>query len=409
MTHLLSPYRVLDLSNEYGMFCGKLLADLGAEVIKIEKPGGDPSRNYGTFYKDTPDPEKNLDWFAFNTNKKSITLNIESSEGQSILKKLVEKVDFLIESFPPGYMEQLGLGYSDLNELNPRIIMASITPFGQSGPYREYKVSDIVTLALSGFMFQCGDPDRAPLRISVDQSHIMASLHATAGSLIASHHAQATGRGQHVDVSVYEAAIWFQYSLVPFWDVAGVHLHREGPRASRGNASFRLIWPCRDGYINWRLVAGPMGKTMYALVDWMEEEGMAGDLRSVNWTMDMNDVTQEQAIEWEKGFGSFFMAHTKTELLEGAVKREIMLTPASTIEDLPHNPQLKARDFWVDVEHPELGTSLKYPGTPFKSTQNFSDEKHRAPLIGEHNTAIYVEELGIPEDEIAALKQSGVI
>ena len=409
MTHLLSPYRVLDLTNEYGVFCGKLFADLGADVIKIEMPGGDPSRNFGIFYKDTPDPEKNLDWFTFNTNKKSITLNIETPEGKAIFKKLVKSADFLIESFPPGHMEEQDLGYQVLRELNPRIILTSITPFGQSGPYRDYKVSDIVTLALSGFMIQCGDSDRAPLRFSVEQAHIMASLHATAGSLVAFHHAQATGKGQHVDVSMYEAAIWFQYSLVPFWDVAGVSLRREGPRASRGNASFRLIWPCRDGFINWRLVAGPMGKTMYALVDWMDEEGMAGNLQSVNWTMDMNDVTQEQVHEWEKGFGDFFLSHTKAELLEGAVKREIMLTPASTFEDLLKNRQLEARDFWVDVEHPELGTSLKYPGTPFKSTQNFSDEKHRAPLIGEHNTAIYIEELGIPEDEIATLKQSGVI
>ncbi len=409
MTHLLSPYRVLDLTNEYGVFCGKLFADLGADVIKVEMPGGDPSRNFGTCYEDTPDPEKNLDWFAFNTNKKSITLNIETPEGQSILKKLVKKTDFLIESFPPGYMEKLGLGYPILHELNPRIVVTSITPFGQSGPYRDYEVSDIVTLALSGFMIQCGDPDRAPLRFSVEQAHIMASLHATAGSLIASHHAQATGKGQHVDVSMYEAAIWFQYSLVPFWDVARIPLRREGPRASRGNASFRLIWPCRDGFINWRLVAGPMGKTMYALVDWMDEEGMAGNLGSVNWTMDMNDVTQEQAYEWEKGFGEFFLSHTKAELLEGAVKREIMLTPASTVEDLLNSRQLESRDFWTDVEHPELGTSLKYPGIPFKSTQNFSNEKHRAPLVGEHNSEIYIDELGIPEAEIAALAQLGVI
>lgn len=409
MTHLLSPYRVLDLTNEYGVFCGKVLADLGADVIKVEMPGGDPSRSFGACYEDTLDPEKNLDWFAFNTNKKSITLNIESSEGQAILKKLVKSADFLIESFPPGYLEEIGLGYSVLNELNPRIIVTSITPFGQSGPYRDYKASDIVTLALSGFMIQCGDPDRAPLRFSVEQAHIMASLHAAAGSLIAFHRAQTTGKGQHVDVSMYEAAVWFQYSLIPFWDIAQTPLLREGPRASRGNASFRLIWPCRDGYINWRLVAGPMGKTMYALVDWMDTEGMAGDLQSINWTMDMNDVTQEQVLEWEKGFGEFFLSHTKAELLDEAVKREIMLTPANTIEDLLDSAQLEARDFWVEVEHPEAGTSLKYPGIPFESTQDFSNEKHRAPLIGEHNLTIYHGELGIPQHEIAALKQAGVI
>lgn len=409
MTNLLSPYRVLDLAGENGVFCGKVLADLGADVIKIERPGGDPSRNTGRFYHDDPDPEKNLDWFAFNTGKRSVTLNLEAGEGQEILKKLTITADLVVESFAPGYMRELGLDFPALGQVNPWLVMCSITPFGQSGPYRDFQVSDIVTLALSGFMTQCGDPDRAPLRCSVEQAHIMAGLQAAAGSLIALHHARATGQGQYVDVSMYESAVWFQYSLVPFWDIAGTRLSREGPRASRGNATFRLIWPCRDGYINWRVLAGPMGKTMYALVDWMDEEGMAGDLRSVNWTMDMNAVTQEQVYAWEEGFGAFFLAHTKDELLEESVKRGIMLTPASTIEDLLRNRQLEARDFWIDIEHPELGALMRYPGIPFKSTQEVEATTRRAPRIGEHNRDIYMRELGLSRDEMARLERDGVI
>ena len=138
---LLDPYRILDLSDEKGVLCGKVLADLGADVLKIEPPGGDPMRHIGPFYHDTPDPEKSLYWFTFNTSKRSITLDITKSDGQKIFKRLAKTADFVIECFSPGYLDRLGLGYSVLSELNPRLIMTSITPFGQSGPYRDYKAT----------------------------------------------------------------------------------------------------------------------------------------------------------------------------------------------------------------------------------------------------------------------------
>ena len=163
---MLSPYRVLDLTDEKGQLTGKLFGDLGADVIKVEKPGGDPSRNLGPFYHDEVDPEKSLNWFAFNTSKRGITLDIEKSEGQELFKKLVKTADFVIESFPPGYMDNLGLGYSDLEKVNPGIIMAAITPFGQTGPYRDLKAPDIVLWAMGGRMFAIGDADRPPLRMS---------------------------------------------------------------------------------------------------------------------------------------------------------------------------------------------------------------------------------------------------
>ena len=150
VTGMLSPYRILDLTNERGFLCGKLMADLGASVIKIEKPGGDPARSMGPFYHDIPDPEKSLYWFAFNTNKRGITLDIETADGQAIFKRLMKNIDIVIESFDPGYMDKLGLGYSALSQLNPGVIMTSITGFGQTGPYKDYKAPDIVVWALSG-------------------------------------------------------------------------------------------------------------------------------------------------------------------------------------------------------------------------------------------------------------------
>jgi len=152
---MLSPYRVLDLTDEKGLLCGKLLGDLGADVIKIERPGGDPARNLGPFYHGEADPEKSLFWFAFNTSKRGITLDIETTDGQEIFKRLVKGSDFVIESFPPGYMDQPGLGYSVLEKVNPRVIMVSITPFGPTGPYKDYKAPDIVAWAMGAQMYTC--------------------------------------------------------------------------------------------------------------------------------------------------------------------------------------------------------------------------------------------------------------
>ena len=174
---MLSPYRVLDLTDEKGLHCGKILGDLGADVIKIERPGGDSARRLGPFYNDEADPEKSLFWFALNTSKRGVTLDIETSEGQKIFKTLVESADFVIESFPPGYMERLGLNYPALEKINSGLIMVSISPFGQTGPYKDWKTADIVAWAMGGDMAPWGQADRSPLHFS---HHSQAYLHAGA-------------------------------------------------------------------------------------------------------------------------------------------------------------------------------------------------------------------------------------
>ena len=163
---LLDPYRVLDLCDERGLLAGKILADMGADVVQVEPPGGSPARNVGPFHGDDPNPEKSLVWWAYAAKKRSITLDLENRDGQDLLRKLVAKSDFLIESFAPGYLENLGLDYGQLSAINPRLVMVSITPFGQDGPYSNYQASDIVGMALGGFMYLTGDDDRAPVRIS---------------------------------------------------------------------------------------------------------------------------------------------------------------------------------------------------------------------------------------------------
>ena len=196
----LDGVKVLDLTDIKGQFCGKLMASLGAEVIKIEKPGGDAERMLPPFADNVPGPENSLWYASWNTNKKSITLDIESTQGKEIFKKLVEDADFVIESFTPGYMESLGLGYDELEKINKSVIMTSITPFGQYGPYSKYKASDLTINAMSCLLFLIGERDGSPVRIAVPQAYTLAGAEGFGGSMIAYYYRTQTGEGQHVDV-----------------------------------------------------------------------------------------------------------------------------------------------------------------------------------------------------------------
>jgi crotonobetainyl-CoA:carnitine CoA-transferase CaiB-like acyl-CoA transferase len=391
-----------------------VLADLGADVIKIERPGGDPTRRTGPFVHDTPDPEKSLFWFAYNASKRGITLDIESRDGKGILRRLVKTADFLIESFPPGYMDSLGLGYGALRELNRGLIVASIAPFGQTGPYRDYKAADIVGMAMGGQMYATGDPDRPPLRIGFPQAYLHAAMEAASGLMLALHYRAGTGEGQHVDVSMQASLTLTTGSGIPTWDTAGRVIRRVGNyRAGLGGGTLiRQQYPCRDGFVAFALIGGTSGaRSNRPLVQWMDSEGMADDfLKSVDWdTFSVPQTPPEVMTQIEERIGRFFLGHTKAELYYGAVERHIMLYPLATPKDILENPQLQHRGFWVEVEHPELGRSISYPGPFMKSSATACTTARRAPLIGEHNREIYEQELGLTPEEIAALSRSGVI
>ncbi|MDD5093352.1 MAG: CaiB/BaiF CoA-transferase family protein [Dehalococcoidia bacterium] len=405
----LAPYRVLDLTDEKGMFCGRILGDLGAEVIKVEEPGGDQSRNIGPFYHDIPHPEKSLPWFAYNANKKGITLNLRSSDGREIFKRLAKTADFVIESFAPGYLDNLELGYPTLSQVNPRIILVSITPFGQSGPYKDYKASDIVSVAMGGLMYVTGDPDRPPVRVSVEQSHLHAGAQAAIGSLLALHHRTLTGEGQIVDVSIQESMIPAIPELLSHWEFGQRKVPRSGPYVFRGEAWQRATWPCKDGQIGMRILTGVYAKAIIPLVEWMDEEGMAGNLKQVKWEeIDVGQLTQEEYDSWEDQFMKFFLRHTKEDLYREAVKRGIHLLPAYAPDELLTDRQLLSRNFWVDVEHPELGANITYPGPAARLSATPLGIRRHSPLIGEHNQDIYGE-LGISAKELVTLKESGII
>jgi len=404
------PYRILDLSDENGMLCGKILGDLGADVIKIEKPGGDVSRDRGPFYRNIPDREKSLFWMAYNTSKRSVTLNIETSDGREIFRRLAETADIIIETFSPGYMANLGLDYSVLSSINARVILVSITPFGQTGPYSNYQSCDIVSMAMGGLMYTSGDSDRAPLRQSLEQSYPFAGLQAAAGAMIALCNRNRTGEGEHVDVSIQECMTITSWAAPNLWFLNKIILNREGARTRRVQVVVGQVWQCKDGHVLWRLFTGTDADKTQALVDWMDAEGMAGELKEIDWeTVDMSEVTQEQIDTWEEYWKVFFLTRTKKELYKEAVNRGIMLFPVNDFKDLYEDEQLRSRNFWAKVKHPELADEIVYPGAPFKSEDDWWDIKYRAPLTGEHNEDIYKDELGYSEMQLSLLKARHVI
>jgi crotonobetainyl-CoA:carnitine CoA-transferase CaiB-like acyl-CoA transferase len=411
---ILGSCRVLDLTDGKGFLCGKILADLGADVIKIEKPGGDPSRNIGPFYHEIADPEKNLWWFAYNLNKRGITLDIEKESGRQVFTRLVRTADFVIESFKPGYMDKLGLSYAKLSKINPRIIMTSITPYGETGPYKQFEASDIDVMAMGGLMYITGNPGQAPLRISLPQSFLLASAHGAAASMIAYYYRETSGEGQYVDVSAQECVLWEIANAMPLYELNRNILRRAGSYMSGrwAGTKQRLLWKCKNGYVLFYILGGAFGvKTNRAMVKWMEEENIAPDyLKTFNWDVfDMATQTQEMQDQIEAHIGNLFSLFTKEQLYEQALKRGIMLCPVNTSKDIVENTQLKDRKFWVDIKHPDLSENIQYPGAFARLTETPIAIKRPAPLIGEHNMEIYQKELGLSSSELKKLKDTGVI
>jgi benzylsuccinate CoA-transferase BbsE subunit len=413
----LAPYRALDLTDEKGFLCGRILGDFGADVIKVEPPRGDPGRRAGPFYGDVADPKRSLYWFAYNANKRGITLNLESADGREIFKTLAKTADFVIESFPPGYLDGLGLGYGSLSRINPALIMTSITPFGQDGPWRDCKGSDIALWALSSYLYVTGDEDRPPVRPSFQQAYLHAGLEAAASTLVALHHRQLTGEGQWIDVSAQQALAVISLQNQQYWDLARFNPHRAGAFQHLSGVRWplqRRLWPCRDGFVAFVLFSGRLGaEGNRALTGWMDSEGLAPEcMKRIDWsTFDPQgpDLTDEEQGQMMEALGDFFQRHTKEELYGTAVERRIVLYPCNTTEDIMRDPHLQARNAWTEIEHHELGATLTYPRPCVRFSDASCDIRRRAPLLGEHNGEIYQGELGLSPDDLVVLKRNGVI
>ncbi len=384
MVGVLFNYRILDLTDDKGMLCSRFLADMGAEVIKLEKPRIDSARSI--FFWET------------NAGKLDITLNLEAEQGQEIFRRLIKTADVVVESYQPGYLEALGLGYPELSQVNPRLVVASITNFGRSGPYRDYRSCDMVACALGGQMYVCGEPGTPPLKPFGNQAYYSACLLAAIGILLALWNRHTTGRGQHIDISLQECvAATLDHVLVGYF-YEGVVARRQG--SLHWNNAFR-IFPCRNGYILLSLF-----QQWETLVEWLEAEGMAEDLTDKKWLdrevrLQQLDHIIEVLERWTK-------SHTVAELVE---KGQLMHFPWAEVTSIPglvDSPQLKERGFFVEVEHPQSGKKYKFPGAPCKLSRSPWRVGSHVPAVGEHNKEIY-QELGLSEKEIEALSKEGVI
>ncbi len=411
---LLSGYRALDLTDEKGFICGKLLAALGVEVIKIERPGGDPSRMIPPYLDNDPDMGKSLYWLAFNTDKRSITLNIETARGKDLFKQLVSKSDFVIESFQPGYLDNLGLGYEAISRINPRIIYTSITPFGQKGPYAHYAGSELIASAMGGIAATTGDPDRAPLREGPDAIYYESNAAAAVGTAMAHYYREISGEGQQVDISMQEVPIKRTASNLVVWEFDKKIIPRAGTVRTVGARSTHWIWPCKDGYIFWSYMGGkPGSQGNRAISKWMDDEGMDNPLRAIkNWEefdMAAQDVSREVLEVQQNAIRKFFGRHTKKEILEGGVKRGLNACPVYNPADILENDQLKARGYWSEIKDSKSGRKMKYPGYFFKSSVTENFVRSEAPVMGEYNDHIYKQELNLSDTEIREMKLGGII
>ena len=394
----LPPYRVLDLTEGGVNWAGRLLADLGADVIKVEPPEGSPTRSRGPFYKGIAHPERSLFWMAYCANKRGVTLDIQTPDGQRAFRELAADADLVLESFAPGYLSDLGLGYDDLRAINPGLVMTSVTPFGQTGPYAHYRSTDLVSWSMGGMQFMTGDEDRPPVRVSFPQAELHGGAQGAAGSLVALWHRANTGLGQHVDVSIQVATVWTIMNAAAYPELHGENLQRGGAMAGgKGEILRRAHWKCRDGYVAATASGGTAtGRSTARLVQWLAEEGYATDaMIKRDWPewdifrlmVEGGPEVQEFNAAQEK-IGEFLATKTKAELFERAVRDRIVLAPCNTVQDIAESPQLAARGYWTELHHPELGASILYPGPYVKFSESPIRIRRPAPLIGQHNDEV---------------------
>ncbi|MGA8060457.1 MAG: CoA transferase, partial [Candidatus Binataceae bacterium] len=404
-SELLSGFRMLDLADEKGALCAKIFADMGADVIKVEPPQGCSTRRIPPFVDDLPDAERSLYFIAYQAGKRSVTLSLDSPDGRALLEDLVRKSDFLLESFPVGYMESIGLGYERLAELNPRIIHTSITPFGDTGPGRNYKAADIVSWAAGGPMFLMGDEGRPPLEMSLPQAGLHAGAEAAVASLLAHYPREIEGKGQHVVIDMQACVVWTLMNEQAMPILHGDYIRRTGVYYTATGTRRKLVYSCKDGYIS-TVLAGGSGVgaiSMKGLVEWMAALGFAADwMIEKDWAtwvpgilMKANEHDYQEIADLEDRVQRFFDTMTKREIYAEALKRRILLAPVATAADIADDEQLKARNYFVRVEHDTLGRTLTLPGAFAKFSVTPVGLGRRAPRLGEHNREVWGELLGI--------------
>ncbi len=407
----LEGLRVIELADSLGEWCGKLLADMGADVIKVEPPGGGPSRSIGPFFNDEPHPDRSLFFWHYNTSKRGITLDTEKEDGRAILRRLIDGADVFLETLPPGRSAFLGIDYESLRATNPGLVHVALTPFGQRGPYvdGEYVTTDLVTMALGGPLQSCGyDPDEGdlpPVRPGQNHSYHTGSHYACMATLVALWERGESGRGQFIDVSAQASlAVTVEFAN-PMWEYSRAILRRQTGRHAGAQPTSRSSFLCADGkYVNLSLPRDDA--TWEKLLAYLREKGLAAELEGDLFRDPQSRFQMAGAIY---GALEVVTANISSEelfhlgqslgLTWGAVRRP---------EDWLNDPHAKARGFFVEVEHPELGRTITYPGAPYRFLGSPWRIRRRAPILGEDNIAVYGE-LGFSKEQLTALSEARVL
>ncbi|HXD90532.1 MAG TPA: CoA transferase [Candidatus Binataceae bacterium] len=395
----LAGLRVLDLADYRGSLCSRLMADMGADVIKVEPPGGDAARRIGPFLDDAPHHDRSLFFWFYNLNKRAMTLDLNRDAGAEILLRLAQSADIVIENFRPGVLGEMGLGWEVLHRLNPALVLLSIAPFGQTGPFRDFAADDTVIAAQSGMLYVNGWPGRQPVRPLGLQTYHAAAYHGVIATLCALFARDRDGAGQWIDLSMQEAA------ACALEHVAGSYFGEGRIEPRRGTlhwSRYFRVGRCRDGYI----MHCTLGDWT-SLVEWVAADGKAQDLVAPEWEDVLYRAEHAEHLfdvldEWVKGY-------TRDELLERAQTLRLPYASVRPPEALFEDDQLAAREYFVDVKHCELGRTIRYPGPPYLFNGSPWRVYRRPPLLGEHTGEILRDDLGIDPKEIAALAAEGII
>jgi CoA:oxalate CoA-transferase len=391
----LSGMKIIDLSHYIaGPYCTKLLCGLGADVIKVERPGGgDPARRLGPFPGDEPDPERSGIFSFLNVGKRGITLNLKTQSGVKIFKKLIKDADVLVENFEPRVMPGLGLGYDSLSKINPKLVMVSISNFGQYGPYRDYKATEIIAEALGGYMYLVGTYDREPVKSGIYLAQYYAGATAAAAALTATFAADV---GQHLDISLMESVSFSLFYPLGSYSYYGA-IPRRTPKIDSAELGYSLL-PAQDGFVY------PL---TYGYVDWgtlarvVLEHPELDNPKFDNFTARTEHIEELKAIMLsilsDKSAQEIFHKAQSVGFPWGFVRR---------VDEVANCPQLLARGFYRVVSD-SAGQELQWPGQPFSMATPWKVGK--PPLFGEHNEEIYCGYLGYSKTELMKLRDSNII
>ncbi len=402
MSGILSDVKVVELTHApSGAFCAKLLADQGADTIKVEPPGsGDPERHEPPFIGGEPHPDRSTTFLALNTNKRGITLDLGQAAGRSLFLKLASDADVIIESFQPGHLASLGLGYGVVRAANPKAILLSISYFGQYGPYADYKGDDLIAQAMGGYLYAVTGPaDRPPMGTALQQMELTAGRNGVIAVMAALLRRDETGEGNHIDVSVMEAAISTPSMLIQNFSYLG-----RSPRRGAGDKFVMdgMHLPTRDGEVT-LTTAGTGGKPMQVWAEFLGEPRLLDPKfatrasRNDNWE-ELRELVAPKLMQWNN-----------LDLMRETMARGLVIGLVQSPEQVVNSPHLAERGFFVEIDHPEVGP-LKYPGPGFFfDGANLMQTTRGAPRLGEHNAEVYCGVLGLSGEELDRLRAARVV